>query len=452
MKKLNVSCPSGFPEFSPAQEQVRQRWIRVISDVFERNGFFPISTPLVEKEANLVAKGGNPKEMYVLKRLLDEENDSSHSGMALRFDHTVPLALYVARHFSEITFPFKRYSIGPVFRGERAQKGRYRQFDQCDIDVIGVEYLSLLNDAQMPSIIIQIFEQLEIGDFIVKINNRKILLGFFESLGLPGKEAKKVLDIVDGMEKIGHKKVFQALINEGISKVNAQKIMDFTEISGYSGEIFKQLESMSVNTTFLEGSEELKTVIEGLENMKVSEKRYRVDLSIARGLDYYTGTVFETNLMNDDGTENTGIGSICSGGRYDDLAEVFTGRKLPGVGISIGLSRLLPQLFEKEIIKPERVSPTEVLVIAIGKKTMAKALEVAAMLREAGIKSENYLEDKKVGKQFDYANKLKIPLCVVIGEEEVNKKVVQMKNMESGKQEEIAMDELGVVVRKLITC
>lgn len=437
MKKLNILCPSGFPEFSPAQERVRQKWIKIMADVFEKNGFMRIDTPLVEREENLLAKGGNPKEMYVLKRLLDEEGDTTHSGMALRFDHTVPLALYVARHFSELTFPFRRYTMGPAFRGERAQKGRYRQFDQCDIDVIGSEKLSFLNDAQMPSIIIQVFDQLNIGDFMVRINNRKILLGFFESVGVSKTDLKKTLEIVDDLEKMGETAVSQKLKVEGLTDEAVQAILDFAKISGAHTDILKRLARIKGNEVFTKGVEELSTVIEGLLAMKVPSHRYQIDLSIARGLDYYTGTVFETKLIGQEG-----IGSICSGGRYDDLAEVFTGKKLPGVGISIGLTRLLPQLFDAGIIDTERASPSEVLVIAMSQAEIPKALEIASTLRASGIPTENYIESKKVGKQFDYANKLGIPYCLILGEDEVQKKVVQVKNMVRGEQVEVGEGDL----------
>lgn len=437
MKKLNILCPSGFPEFTPAQERVRQKWIKIISDVFEQNGFMRVDTPLVEREENLLAKGGNPKEMYVLKRLHDEPGDDTHSGMALRFDHTVPLALYVARHFSELTFPFRRYVMGPSFRGERAQKGRYRQFDQCDIDVIGVEKLSFLNDAQMPSIIIQVFEKLNIGDFMVRINNRKILLGFFESVGVSKAQLKDTLDIVDDLEKIGEEAILKKLKETGIQEGSAQAILSFAKISGDPEEILSDLSEIEGNETFCTGVTELRTVIEGVEAMKVPTNRYQIDLSIARGLDYYTGTVFETRLVGQEG-----IGSICSGGRYDDLAEVFTGKKLPGVGISIGLTRLLPQLFEAGIIDTERASPSDVLVIAMSEVELWKALEIGTRLREVGIRAENYLEPKKVGKQFDYANKLGIPYCIVIGEDEIAQKIVQIKNMKQGTQEIVKDSEL----------
>ncbi len=441
--KYNVSCPSGFPEWTPAQERVQQDWIRVITEVFEANGFMPITTPMVEREENLVAKGGDPKEVYVLKRLLDEDGDTSHSGNALRFDHTVPLALYVARHLNDIAFPFKRYSIGPVFRGERAQKGRYRQFTQCDIDVIGSGEVSLLNDAQMVAIIVQIFERLNIGKFKVRINNRKILTGLFRSLGVDAGKIKSTLDHIDDLEKIGLKKVTEALTKDGLTNAQVKAIVDFTKISGRNDDILAQLEEHVSGEEYEEGVRSLKMVVDGLRSMDISNEQCQVDLAIARGLDYYTGTVYETNLLNEKGDINTSLGSICSGGRYDDLAEIFTGKKLPGVGISIGLTRLLAQLFDAGIVKTDRSSPTDVLVIAMSSDVLSQALEIGTKIRGFGYKTENYLENKKVGKQFDYANKLGIPVCVVIGEDEVkNGDEVQRKDMRDGQQRKVKISDL----------
>lgn len=437
-QKPNILTPSGFPEFTPAQERVAQDWLNVIRDVFEKYGFMPITTPLVEREDNLVAKGGNPKEIYVLKRLLDEDGDRSHSGNAVRFDHTVPLALYVARHLSEISFPFRRYVIGPVMRGERAQKGRYRQFDQCDIDVIGSEKLSFLNDAQMPVIIAEIFEQLNIGDFIVRINNRKILKGLLALVGIAEIDAKKYLDIVDDLEKIGEKKVSDLLGKEGLSSDAIAKILAFCELKGDPDSILQTLEKDYLDVELLqEGVTELRQVIEGVRALGLAEDRFKIDLSIARGLDYYTGTVFETHLV---GYES--LGSICSGGRYEDLAQIFTGKKLPGVGISMGFTRLLHQLFDAGILKAEKSSPSDILVIATEPELLPEALKLASELRSAGNKVENYVEVKKLAKQFDYANKLGIGTCVVIGPKEMGKGTVIVKNMETGEQAEVERKDI----------
>jgi len=427
MAKFNVTNPSGFPEFGPAAEQKRQAWLHIISRSFQSFGFIPITTPVVEREENLLGKGGNAKEMYVLKRLLDEEGDPSHSGNALRFDQTVPLALYVARHQNEITFPFKRSVIGPVFRGERAQKGRFRQFDQCDIDVIGMEKLSLLNDAQIPAIIINIFKALNIGAFKVRINNRKILTGLFKSLNIAETQMKATLDIVDDLEKLPREKILATFTEQGFNQAQVDKILEFVSVESRDFEILKTL---CDHEEYLEGVSELQTVIEALEAMNVDQDSYIIDTSIARGLDYYTGTVYETSL-----TDHPEFGSVCSGGRYDDLASIFTGKAMPGVGISIGLTRLFSQCLEAGLISPDRSSPTEVLLIAADEVALPSLLSLGSNLHEAGIVAENYLETKKLAKQFDYADKLGIPYVIVMGEQELSKKVVQLKDMKTGQSE-----------------
>ncbi|MCF7905691.1 histidine--tRNA ligase [Candidatus Gracilibacteria bacterium] len=457
MLGVNTACPSGFPEFSPAEERVRQTWMRVIREVFEQNGFLPIETPLVEREENLVAKGGNPKEIYVLKRLHDDD-DKSHSGNAVRFDHTVPLALYVARHFNELAFPFRRYVIGPVMRGERAQKGRFRQFDQCDIDVIGMEHLSLLNDALMPAIIIQIFEKLQIGDFKVRINNRKLLVGIAKTVGV---DENEFIRILDEQEKVGKEKSIERmkeLRSGGNTSINPDALEKWMEFRRNIGEIDKEANDGNFKSYFLklkelkgidpvydQGVQELEQVFEALSSMGVDKKKYRPDINIARGLDYYTGTVFETVLL-----DNRISGSICAGGRYDDLAEIFTGKKLPGVGISIGLTRLLSQLFEAKILQPDRSSPTEVLVIATEDKYISQSLELATEIRGMGFATENYLEGKKLDKQFSYADKLGIPACVVLGENEVKNGTVQVKDMRKKKQEEVKAKDLESALKKVL--
>jgi histidyl-tRNA synthetase len=440
-KNFNVSTPSGFPEFSPVKEQVRQNWLKTIVQIYEQYGFSPIYTPIIERTENLLGKGGNPKEMYVLDRYLSDESadKDAEKSRALRFDHTVPFALYVARHFNELSFPFKRQAIGPVFRGERAQKGRFRQFDQCDIDVIGNGKLSILHDAQIPAIIIEIFTKLlPKNDFVVRINNRRILLGFFASIGIVANKVKKALDIVDDLEKLSEEKIRENFLTENILEEQVTKILNFVKISGNNSEILEALKNLQIeNAEFLAGLNDLKIVIKSLEAMGLKSKYYKIDLKIARGLDYYTGTVFETNLV---GYEK--IGSICSGGRYDDLGEVFSGKSLPAVGISIGLTRLLGQLFDAGIIEPVKQTKTEILIIHIGEDALPKALEIAQNLRTSGLFVENYLDDKKLPKKFDYADKLKIPYVLTLGENEINANVVQVKNMETGSKEDVKIDKL----------
>lgn len=409
MAKLNTSTPSGFPEFSPAQQRVIQHWKKTITEVFEANGFPMLETPLVERSENFEAKGGNPKEIYVLDRLRREEAvDQDKDVRAIRFDHTVPLALYVARNFNELAFPFRRSVIGPVMRGERAQKGRFRQFDQCDIDVIGSEKLSLANDAQMVSIIAQIFEKLMPEQkFVIRINNRKILTGFFAAFNADPSEFKKLLEFLDNLEKNPDAKL------EGHPIEFQERILEFVETTGSAKDILEKLSAFSDNPEFIEGVNELTEVVKLLKAMKVPEDQWLIDLRIARGLDYYTGTVYETNLV---GYEK--LGSVCSGGRYDDLAKVFMGKNLPGVGISIGLTRLLWQLFEAKLIETDRVNNSDVIILSRDKSLLASSLQYGAELRKKGISAEVYMEDKKIQKQFDYAKKMGIPCRVIVGEDD----------------------------------
>ncbi len=442
MAKFNVSTPSGFPEFAPKEEFLRQEWVKIIQETYSKYGFMPINTPIIERTENLLGKGGNAKEMYVIDRLHSESNDTdAEKSRALRFDQTVPLALYVARNFSDINFPFKRSVIGPVFRGERPQKGRFRQFDQCDIDIIGNENLSLLNDAQLPAIIIEIFQKLKIGDFIVRINNRKILTGFFASLKVSDNDMKKVLDLVDDRDKVSAEDFeisFQAF---GLKSDDVEKIIAMTSELAMPEDIqsenfWENLAKICDHETFQEGVTELKIVIDALSQM-VEGKNYAIDFGIARGLDYYTGTVYETTL-----TEHPRFGSVCSGGRYQDLAKVFTNKNLPGVGISIGLTRLFSQCLNKKIIQPENVTSTKILLIAADEIAQPILIRLASNLRNAGILAENYLEKKKIAKKFDFAQKQNIPFVIVMGENEIDEEVVQIKNMETGKQQTIILSQV----------
>lgn len=430
MAKLNTSTPSGFPEFSPAQQCVIQHWKKTIAEIFEANGFPMLETPLVERSENFEAKGGDPKEIYVLDRLRREEAvDQDKDVRAIRFDHTVPLALYVSRHFNELAFPFRRSVIGPVMRGERAQKGRFRQFDQCDIDVIGSEKLSLANDAQMVDIIAQIFEKLMPEQkFVIRINNRKILTGFLASKGIPESKIKAALEWIDNLEKIKSSSPKETLLHAiqedseySLNQTDANEINTFLEESstGNSAEILEKLKEKNYSESYSEGVKELEEVVKLLRDIKVKEEAFKIDVKIARGLDYYTGTVYETNLLNDDGTLNTSLGSVCSGGRYDDLAKVFMGKNLPGVGISIGLTRLLWQLFESGLVKTDRVNNSDVIILSRDKSLLASSLQLGTELRSKGIPTEVYMEEKKIDKQFKYAQKMGIPCRVIVGDEDI---------------------------------
>ncbi len=409
MAKLNTSTPSGFPEFSPAQQRVVQKWKKTIAHIFEQNGFPILETPLVERAENFEAKGGNSKEIYILDRLQRVgATDEDKTVRALRFDHTVPLALFVARNFNELAFPFRRSVIGPVLRGERAQKGRFRQFDQCDIDVIGGEKLNLANDAQMVAIIAQIFEELmPEQQFVIRINNRKILTGFFEAFNADPAEFKKILEFLDNIEKKHEAKI------EGHPIEFQERILEFVEMTGSVNEMLKKLETFSDHEKYIEGVTELKEVVQHLRNMGIKEDQFIIDLRVARGLDYYTGTVYETTLIGYEG-----LGSVCSGGRYDDLASLFTGKKLPGVGISIGLTRLLWQLFEANLVDTTRATSSEVIILSRDKSLLREAMKIGTTLRAKGIATEVYMEGKKIDKQFKFAQKLGIPCRVIVGEED----------------------------------
>lgn len=422
MAKANTSAPGGFPEFTPAQQRVVQHWKKTIGEVFEKHGFPLLETPLVERAENFVAKGGNPKEIYVLDRLLREEAvDQDKDQRAIRFDHTVPLALFVARHFNELSFPFRRSVIGPVMRGERQQKGRFRQFDQCDIDVIGSENLSLANDAQMVAIIVEIFEKLMPEQkFIVRINNRKIISGQAKAGGATPKE---IWEITDNREKTGQKKyeqeIAKAIKNKEVFSIFSDKVISEIDKARKKRDWEKYLELLENSLGKLHeeckaGLGELRKVIAYLDSMKIDREKYDLDPFVARGLDYYTGTVFETHLV---GSED--LGSICSGGRYDDLAQIFTGKQLPGVGISIGLTRLLWQLFDAKILTPEQATSSEVIVLSRSPEVLPRSLEIAQKLRSKNIPTEVYLEPKKIQKQFAYAQKMGIPARVIVGDDVV---------------------------------
>lgn len=356
--------------------------------------------------------------------------------MALRFDLTVPLARYVAQHFSDLTFPFRRYHIGKVYRGEKSQRGRFREFYQCDVDIIGNGKLSVVYDAEIVSIIYATFNNLGFKDFTIKINNRKVLNGFFASLNI--ENTVDVLRTIDKLEKIGEKSAISELKGLGFSEDTIGKILNFIKIQGTNQEKLQALKSLDMHTeVFQNGIDELTTVIEYLNSFGVPEKNYMIDLTIARGLDYYTGTVYETFLDN-----YPEIGSVCSGGRYENLAEYYTTQKLPGVGVSIGLTRLFYQLKEAGLLESDTPSTlTKVLVVPMDATCNEYSIKVANTLRESGIISEVYFEEVKVGKKLNYANKLDIPYVVLIGEDEIQRQMVSLKNMKTGYQETLAIDE-----------
>lgn len=428
--KVEPRTLPGFMELLP-NDQIRFNEIKEkIQKSYEKFGFLPLDTPIIENSEVLLAKAGGETEKQIY-RFSKGDND-----LALRFDLTVPLAKYVSEYYGELSFPFKRYQIGKVYRGEKAQAGRFREFYQCDIDIIGDGTLSIMHDAEIPSVIYTTFKSLGFEDFTICINNRKILNGMFEYLKLSDKTTE-ILRIIDKIEKIGKESVIEELKNIEIEQIKIDVIMKFLSVKGTSDEKIESLKNLEIETeSFKQGVNELETVIKQIRVCKVPEKNFKVDLSIARGLDYYTGTVYETFLDN-----YKKLGSVCSGGRYENLAEYYTDKKLPGVGISIGLSRFFYQIDKENILENENKSISKVLVVSMDEEGIEYALNVGATLRNANINTEVFLEDKKLKAKFKYADKLHIPYVIVIGEEERTNNTVTIKNMETGEQKTMTLEE-----------
>ena len=430
MNKIEPRTLPGFMELLP-NDQVKFNIMKEkIKQSYEKFGFFPLDTPNIELSEVLLAKAGGETEKQIYRFQKGE------ADLSLRFDHTVPLAKYVAIHQRELAFPFKRYAIGKVYRGEKTQKGRYREFYQCDIDVIGDGELSIINDAEMPNIIYNTFKELGFDDFTICINNRKILNGLFESLKLKEKTTD-ILRIIDKIEKIGKTAVIEELDKIGVQKVACDSIINFVTITGKTNEKISALNELGIqNELFNKGVEELSAVIKYLRLLGIPEKYFTIDLKIARGLDYYTGTVYETFL-----NEYRNIGSICSGGRYDNLAEYYTDKLLPGVGISIGLTRLYYQLSMINQIKESKESISKILIVPM-EKELAECLEIASKLRISGINTDVYLEEAKIKKKMKYADKFKIPYTIIVGEEEIKTKILTLKDMKTGEQKKLTIDEI----------
>jgi histidyl-tRNA synthetase len=454
--KINFSTPSGFPEFLPSEKRLELYLLDIIRRVFESYGFTPIETPAVERLEVLQAKGNQGDNIiYGIDPILppnrqaerDKSGETGSEARALKFDQTVPLAAYIARHLNELIFPFARYQMDVVFRGERAKDGRFRQFRQCDIDVVARRELSLLYDAQMPAIITEIFEAINIGDFVIRINNRKVLTGFFKSLGIAENQIKSCIGIVDTLEKIGETKVKQDLEKDGILVEQAEKIIDFIKIDGSIDEVLDKLKHLANNLPETEqlslGISELETVIAGVRNLGVAENRFCIDLSIARGLDYYTGTVYETTLLG-----HEALGSICSGGRYEELVGVFLGEKMPGVGISIGLTRLISRLLKAGILSTLAATPAQVMVVNMQDDLMPTYLKVSQQLRQAGINVITNFDKRPLGKQFQLADKQGIQFCVIIGSEEAAAQKSSLKDLKTSEQVEVLLENLAEEVKK----
>lgn len=424
MEKVEPRTLSGFMELLPAQQVKMEKMMDILRRTYSTYGFTPLDTPIIESSQVLLAKGGGETEKQVYRF---EKGDSD---LSLRFDLTVPLAKYVALHYNELAFPFRRYQIGKVYRGERAQRGRFREFYQADIDVIGDGRLDITNEAEIPSIIYRTFTEFGLKNFVIRVNNRKILNGFYAMNGMSA-HAGEIMRTVDKIDKIGAEKVRQLLIDEvGMYSQKADTVLDFMAINGSNAEVVAALNRFSgMDATFDEGLKELETVVKYLGDFGVPEENFAIDLTIARGLDYYTGTVYETLI-----TDHPEIGSVCSGGRYDDLAGYYTDKALPGVGISIGLTRLFYVLNEQGMLSDTIVtSPCDALVIPMT-DDLSYAISTATILRSHGVRTQLYTEQKKFKARMSYADKLQVPFAVIIGEDEKNEGVVSVKNMRTGEQ------------------
>ena len=438
MAKMTPRTLSGFMELLPAPQQQMERIMEILRKTYSLYGFTPLDTPVIESSEVLLAKAGGETEKQIYRF------QKGDSDLSLRFDLTVPLAKYVALHYNELSFPFRRYQIGKVYRGERAQRGRFREFYQADIDMIGDGKLDITNEAEIPSIIYQTFTRLGLRRFQIRVNNRKILNGFYAMLGLT-EQSGDIMRTVDKLDKIGADKVRQLLLSDcGLTDAQAEEILKFIAITGENRQVLAALGGYTGRSDlFDQGLSELNTVVKYLADFGVPEENFAVDLTIARGLDYYTGTVYETTLL-----DHPEIGSVCSGGRYDNLAEYYTDRQLPGVGISIGLTRLFYVLGEQKMLNPDLpTAPADVLVIPMT-EDLAPAISLSTKLRAAGIRTQLYTEQKKFKAKMSYADRLGVPYVIFLGDDEIAAGVVACKDMASGEQTKLSADDTLALIRK----
>ena len=441
METIKPRTLSGFMELLPAPQQQMERMMQILRQTYALYGFTPLDTPAIEAAEVLLAKGGGETEKQIYRFSKGE------ADLALRFDLTVPLAKYVALHYGELTFPFRRYQIGKVYRGERAQRGRFREFYQADIDIIGDGQLDILNEAEIPSIIYQTFTRMGLHRFQIRVNNRKILNGFYAMLGLE-EQSGEIMRTVDKLDKIGVDKVRAILVDDaGLTGQQADEVLRFISITGSNSQVLEALAGYAgQNETFDAGVAELRTVADSLAAFGVPESHFRVDLTIARGLDYYTGTVYETVML-----DHPEIGSVCSGGRYDNLAGYYTDKKLPGVGISIGLTRLFYVLGEQGYLNPAlNTAPADVLILPMT-ESLAPAISLATALRAEGIRTQLYSEKKKFKAKLSYADKLGIPYAIFLGEDEIAAGQVTVKDLRSGEQTTTTPAAAAEIIRAGLT-
>lgn len=438
MEKIKPRTLSGFMELLPAAQEQMEQIMQILRETYALYGFYPLDTPVLESAEVLLAKGGGETEKQIYRF------QKGDSDLAMRFDLTVPLAKYVALNYGQLTFPFRRYQLGKVYRGERAQRGRFREFYQADIDIIGDGQLDIINEAEIPSIIYKTFTKLGLDRFKIRINNRKVLSGFFDMLGLH-EQAGDVMRTIDKLEKIGADKVREILMDDcKTSAEQADEILKFITLSGGTQGILDALQQYRGRNEVLDcGIEELTTVATYMEGFGVPADHFEIDLTIARGLDYYTGTVYETTML-----DHPEIGSICSGGRYDNLAEYYTDKKLPGVGISIGLTRLFFILQDKGYLNQDPpAAPADVLILPMTEDVGA-SIALATRLRDAGVRVQLHCEKKKFKAKITYADKLAIPYVIFMGEDEIQNNIIALKELATGEQTNTNFEEALARIRE----
>ena len=440
MERIKPRTLSGFMELLPGKQIQMERIMGVLKDTYSRYGFAPLDTPAIEDAQILLAKGGGETEKQIYRF------QKGDSDLALRFDLTVPLAKYVALHYNDLAFPFRRYQISKVYRGERAQRGRFREFYQADIDIIGDGKLDILNEAEIPAIIYQVFRGFGLTRFQIRVNNRKILGGFYHMLGLSEKSGD-IMRTVDKLDKIGKEKVGEILREDcGLTQEETAQILEFMAISGTNDQVLSALSGYrGRNEMFDQGLDELEAVTRNLAAFGVPQENFGVDLTIARGLDYYTGTVYETTLL-----DHPEIGSVCSGGRYDNLAGYYIDKALPGVGISIGLTRLFYVLDEQGLLNDKLpTAPADALVLPMTADP-APAIALAQSLREEGLRVQLYGEQKKFKQKMTYADKLGVPFVVLLGEDELAQGKCSVKNMTTGEQVTVTASEAAQLMKTIL--
>ena len=441
MATIKAHTLSGFMELLPAPQTQMERLMEVLRSSYGVYGFTPLDTPIIEASDVLLAKGGGETEKQIYRF------SKGDSDLSLRFDLTVPLAKYVALHYADLAFPFRRFQIGKVYRGERAQRGRFREFYQADIDIIGDGKLSVINEAEIPSVIYKVFSEFGLKRFCISVNNRKILNGFYAMLGLT-EQSGDIMRTVDKLDKIGPDKVRTILTEDiGLQAADADEILRFIAIRGTNAEVLSALEGYrGRNEAFDTGLDELTTVTKYLSAFGVPEENFAVDLTIARGLDYYTGTVYETRML-----DHPEIGAICAGGRYDNLAEYYSERSLPGVGVAIGLTRLFYVLDEQGMLNPALpTAPADVLLLPMT-EDLSAAVALATQFREAGIRTQLYSEQKKFKAKMTYADRLGIPYVVFLGEDEIAQGVCSVKELSTGQQVSLKPEEAVRLIQKGIS-